>query len=155
MTECRTRRYRAAAGIEWRTTGGHGPAAISRLTQPSSPLVPPLDSSPQNLRIRLAENAVVSASGVSGKLSAFSIQPSAFSDQLARKDLRALTAAFPRQERYGLTSQLRRCSSSIPANLAEGCGRNGDAEFAGFCSIAIGVGQRAGISPAAGQRFKS
>ena len=49
-----------------------------------------------------------------------------------------VTAAFPREERYGLTSQLRRCSSSIPANLAEGCGRNGDAEFARFCSIAMG-----------------
>lgn len=49
-----------------------------------------------------------------------------------------VTAAFPREERYGLTSQLRRCSSSIPANLAEGCGRSGDAEFARFCSIAMG-----------------
>ena len=38
----------------------------------------------------------------------------------------------------GLTSQLRRCSASIPANLAEGCGRSGDAEFARFCSIAMG-----------------
>ena len=49
-----------------------------------------------------------------------------------------ITAAFPREELYGLTSQLRRCSASIPANLAEGCGRNGDAEFAHFCSIAMG-----------------
>jgi len=49
-----------------------------------------------------------------------------------------ITAAFPREELYGLTSQLRRCSASIPANLAEGCGRNGDAEFARFCSIAMG-----------------
>ena len=49
-----------------------------------------------------------------------------------------LTKDFPREERYGLSSQLRRCSSSIPANLAEGCGRNGDAEFARFCSIAMG-----------------
>jgi four helix bundle protein len=49
-----------------------------------------------------------------------------------------LTAAFPREELYGLTSQLRRCSASIPANLAEGCGRNGDAELARFCSIAMG-----------------
>ena len=38
----------------------------------------------------------------------------------------------------GLTSQLRRSCSSIPANLAEGCGRNGDNEFARFCSIAMG-----------------
>lgn len=48
------------------------------------------------------------------------------------------TASFPRAELYGLTSQLRRCGSSIPANLAEGCGRSGDAEFARFCSIAMG-----------------
>ncbi|HXB67118.1 MAG TPA: four helix bundle protein [Candidatus Acidoferrales bacterium] len=48
------------------------------------------------------------------------------------------TATFPREELYGLTSQLRRSCSSIPANLAEGCGRNGDAEFARFCSIAMG-----------------
>jgi four helix bundle protein len=49
-----------------------------------------------------------------------------------------ITAGFPREERYSLTSQLRRCSSSIPANLAEGCGRNTDAEFARFYSIAMG-----------------
>ncbi len=49
-----------------------------------------------------------------------------------------LTAKFPRAEQYGLTSQLRRACCSIPANLAEGCGRNGDAEFAHFCSIAMG-----------------
>ena len=49
-----------------------------------------------------------------------------------------ITAAFPREELYGLTSQLRRCSSSIPANLAERCGRNGDAEFARFSSISMG-----------------
>ena len=49
-----------------------------------------------------------------------------------------ITASFPRQELYGLTTQLRRSCSSIPANLAEGCGRNGDAEFARFCSIAMG-----------------
>jgi four helix bundle protein len=49
-----------------------------------------------------------------------------------------VTATFPREELYGLTSQLRRASSSIGANLAEGCGRNGDAEFARFCSLAMG-----------------
>ena len=43
-----------------------------------------------------------------------------------------------RDELYGLTTQLRRSSSSIAANLAEGCGRNGDAELARFCSIAMG-----------------
>jgi four helix bundle protein len=49
-----------------------------------------------------------------------------------------VTAAFPRDEMYGLTSQIRRSCSSIAANLAEGCGRNGDAEFARYCSIAMG-----------------
>lgn len=49
-----------------------------------------------------------------------------------------LTAAFPQEERYGLTAQLRRSSSSIAANLAEGCGRNSDAELGRFCSIAMG-----------------
>ena len=49
-----------------------------------------------------------------------------------------ITAHFPKEEKYGLSSQLRRASSSICANLAEGCGRNGDAELARFCSIACG-----------------
>ena len=49
-----------------------------------------------------------------------------------------LTAGFPRAEMYGLTSQLRRSSSSIPANLAEGCGRSGDGELYRYCSIAMG-----------------
>lgn len=49
-----------------------------------------------------------------------------------------ITAAFPCEELYGLTSQLRRSGSSIAANLAEGCGRKGDMEFARFCSMAMG-----------------
>ena len=49
-----------------------------------------------------------------------------------------ITTDFPREELYGLTSQLRRSSSSISANLAEGCGRNGDAELARFCAIGMG-----------------
>lgn len=49
-----------------------------------------------------------------------------------------VTAVFPREELYGLTSQLRRASASVAANLSEGCGRNSDAEFARYCSIAMG-----------------
>lgn len=48
------------------------------------------------------------------------------------------TAGFPRQETYGLTAQLRRSCASIPANIAEGCGRSGDAELARFMQIAMG-----------------
>src|SRR5437764_13829901 len=46
------------------------------------------------------------------------------------------TASFPRDETYGLTTQMRRAASSIPSNIAEGCGRDGDAELARFCLIA-------------------
>jgi four helix bundle protein len=48
------------------------------------------------------------------------------------------TTTFPLDERFGLTSQIRRAASSIPANLAEGCGRDGDAELARFAQIAMG-----------------
>lgn len=48
------------------------------------------------------------------------------------------TQVFPKDELYGLTSQMRRSGSSIPANIAEGCGRNGDAELARFLHIAMG-----------------
>lgn len=49
-----------------------------------------------------------------------------------------LTKAFPDDERFGLTSQLRRSAASIGANLAEGCGRGTDAEFARHVQIAMG-----------------
>jgi four helix bundle protein len=48
------------------------------------------------------------------------------------------TKAFPDDERYGLTSQLRRGAASIPANLAEGCGRGSDADFGRFVQNAMG-----------------
>ncbi len=53
------------------------------------------------------------------------------------------TAKFPKDELYGLTSQIRRSCVSIPANIAEGCGRNGDAELARFLQIAMGSGRGA------------
>ena len=53
-------------------------------------------------------------------------------------DVYAATRPFPRDELVALTGQLRRSASSIPANIAEGCGRNGDAELARFMDIAMG-----------------
>lgn len=48
------------------------------------------------------------------------------------------TTSFPKEELYGLTSQIRRSGTSIPANIAEGCGREGDAEFSRFLQISLG-----------------
>jgi len=49
-----------------------------------------------------------------------------------------LTQGFPREEMFGLTSQLRRCSVSIPSNIAEGQGRLNTREFRQFLGIARG-----------------
>ena len=48
------------------------------------------------------------------------------------------TASFPPEERYGLTSQVRRSATSVPSNIAEGCGRGSDADFARFVQMAMG-----------------
>ena len=49
-----------------------------------------------------------------------------------------VTRRFPKEETYGLRSQLRSSSSSIGMNVAEGCGRDGDKEFARFLHFAMG-----------------
>lgn len=48
------------------------------------------------------------------------------------------TGLFPGDERFGLISQIRRSAASIPANIAEGCGRRGNAEFHRFLQMAMG-----------------
>ena len=53
-------------------------------------------------------------------------------------DVYTLTRAYPKDELFGLTSQIRRSSSSIATNIAEGCGRGSDADFGRFLQMAMG-----------------
>ena len=49
-----------------------------------------------------------------------------------------LTRSFPKEEMFALTSQMKRSSSSIPTNIAEGCGRSSDKDFCRFLYISYG-----------------
>jgi four helix bundle protein len=49
-----------------------------------------------------------------------------------------ITVGFPKQEMYGMTSQIRRCAASVAANIAEGCGKRGNGEFQRYLNIAAG-----------------
>ena len=49
-----------------------------------------------------------------------------------------ISKGFPKDEVYGLTSQMRRCAVSIPSNMAEGYGRNSTNEYLHFLRIATG-----------------
>lgn len=53
-------------------------------------------------------------------------------------DVYKASKSFPNEELFGLTSQIRRAVSSIPTNIAEGCGRNSNKELAHFLQIALG-----------------
>lgn len=53
------------------------------------------------------------------------------------------TKIFPKEEIYSLTNQLRRAASSIPANIAEGCGKKSQLDFANFLNIALGSANEA------------
>ncbi|MFM2224646.1 MAG: hypothetical protein RJA07_848 [Bacteroidota bacterium] len=54
------------------------------------------------------------------------------------KEVYEITASFPKEEKYGLTSQINRSVVSVPSNIAEGAGRNSKNEFVHFLSIASG-----------------
>jgi four helix bundle protein len=55
-----------------------------------------------------------------------------------------LTREFPRSEQYGITQQMRRAAVSIASNIAEGCGRKGNVEFAHYLDIAKGSANELG-----------
>lgn len=53
-------------------------------------------------------------------------------------DVYKLSAKYPREETFNLVSQIKRSSSSIPTNIAEGCGRKSDKDFSRFLYISFG-----------------
>jgi len=53
------------------------------------------------------------------------------------KEIYNITKNFPREELYGLVSQMRRCAVSVPSNIAEGAGRSSEKEFVQFLYIAM------------------
>ncbi len=54
------------------------------------------------------------------------------------KEVYITTATFPKEEKYGLISQINRCSVSVPSNIAEGSSRSSNKEFAHFIKISLG-----------------
>ena len=58
-------------------------------------------------------------------------------------DVYRLSKLFPKEEIYSLTSQLRRAASSVPANIAEGCGKNTQPDFARYLNTALGSANEA------------
>ena len=49
-----------------------------------------------------------------------------------------MTKSYPSDEKFGIISQMRRAASSIPTNIAEGCGKSSDKDFARFLNISFG-----------------
>ena len=54
------------------------------------------------------------------------------------KDVYLITSGFPKEEKFGLVSQINRCCISVPSNIAEGSSRSSNKEFSHFIKIALG-----------------
>jgi len=69
-------------------------------------------------------------------------------------DVYAISKAFPKDELYGLTSQLRRSAVSIPSNISEGAARNSEKEFIQFLHVALGSAAEAETQLIIAQRLE-
>jgi four helix bundle protein len=74
-------------------------------------------------------------------------------DQLALEIYKA-TRAFPKEEVFGLTSQMRRAAVSVPSNIVEGCARQSKAEFVRILDIAFGSGRELAYQMSLASRLK-
>lgn len=54
------------------------------------------------------------------------------------KEVYKTTSTFPKEEKYGLVSQINRCSVSVPSNIAEGSSRSSNKEFSHYIKISLG-----------------
>lgn len=61
-----------------------------------------------------------------------------FSAMALAKDVYLSTSSFPKEEKYGLVSQINRCSVSVPSNIAEGSSRSSNKEFSHYIKISLG-----------------
>jgi four helix bundle protein len=65
-----------------------------------------------------------------------------------------ITRAFPREEQFGLSAQMRRAAVSIPSNIAEGAARQGQKEFAQFLFFSLGSASELETQPEISRRVK-
>ena len=81
------------------------------------------------------------------KLRAFEL-----ADQYAIEAYRA-TSTFPAEERYGMSSQIRRAAVSVPTNIVEGCGRESTKDFCHFLTIALASARETAYLFSLGERL--
>lgn len=143
--ECRVLRGECLAQNSRRTALGAGLHPLPRPSTPSSrrrnvPRAQPVHSMKQHIQKERGGVTRRQSNVESGRSRAFRFERIE-AWQLARafnKSVYRAARGFPKEEMFALTSQIRRASVSISSNIAEGSGRNSDADFAHFLEIAYG-----------------